>query len=228
MNKFPDGLVELGVWAFINCSKLQGRITIPSSIRYVRESCFSGCKSILSVVFEMSIATTTLLELEDCIFMYCEELRSVRLPNNLTAIPRGCFYDCRSLIDVPIPGTLREVQREALHGCSSLVSLDLPRNINLIQRLACADCNSLTTVTIRSSSPNLRVGNGVFSNCPSLETIKVYPCIFPKMLHAVDGASYSEVGHPTLIYKFYRKYEHQISLYRQQQQQQQQRQQQKS
>ena len=108
MNPFPDRLVELGPSTFFNCSKLQGHITIPPCIRFVRESCFGCCISITSVVFESSIAITIVLELEDCIFMHCEELRSVRLPNNLTVIPIGCFYGCRSLIDVPIPGTLRE------------------------------------------------------------------------------------------------------------------------
>ena len=57
MNRFPDGLVKLGESAFVRCSKLQGRITIPPSIRCVRSSCFSNCKSITSVAFESSTAT---------------------------------------------------------------------------------------------------------------------------------------------------------------------------
>jgi len=102
MNPFPDGLVELDSCAFYGCSKLQGRITIASSIQYVRRSCFALCKSITSGVFESSTAITTALELEEGIFWHCEELRSVRLPQNLTVIPRDCFYGCRSLINVPI------------------------------------------------------------------------------------------------------------------------------
>ena len=221
MNPFPEGLFELNYCAFFNCSDLQGPITIPSSIQYVRGSCFAGCDAITSVVFESSTATTTVLELEDRIFERCRGLRSVRLPNDLTVITRGCFLGCFSLIDVPIPGTVREVRRNAFSGCSSLVSLDFPKNVNAIQNWACADCTSLKTVAIRSSSPNLRVGDGVFNDCPSLEAMKVYPWIFPKLLHAVDSNSEYEDGHLNLMYKFYRKYEHQIALYRQQQQQQQ-------
>ena len=217
MNPFPDGLVELDYSAFDYCRKLQGRITIPPSIQFVRSSCFSDCNAITSVVFESSSATTTVVELDSYIFRYCEELLSVRLPINLRVIPMGCFVRCCSLIDVPIPGTVHEVRTGALHGCSSLVSLDLPENVNLIQDYACARCTALKTVAIRSSSPNLRVGNAVFDSCPSLETIKVYPWIFPKLFHALDSDSY----HLNFTYKFYRKYEHQIALYRQQQQQQQ-------
>ena len=222
MNPFPDGLVELGHSAFRGCWSLEGRIIIPPSIQFVRKSCFAYCESITSVVFESSTATTTVLELEDEIFMYCKELRSVRLPNNLTVIPRECFCGCRSLIDVPIPGTVREVRTHALNGCSSLVSLDLPRNVTTIQNYAYAHCTSLKTVAIRSSSPNLQVGNGVFNDCPSLETMKVYPWIFPKLFHAVDASNLGiDDYQPNFMYKFYRKYEHQLALYRQQQQQQQ-------
>ena len=220
MNPLPDGLVELGACAFFNCLKLQGRITIPPCIRYVRNSCFEGCRSITSVVFESSTATTIVLELEYYIFKYCQKLRFVRLPNNLTVIPEGCFYGCCSLTDVPIPETVRTIQLCAFKNCAALNAVDFPRNVNLLQSFAYSGCTSLTTVAIRSSSPNLRVGNCVFYNCPSLETMKVYPWIFPKLLHAVDF--YFEVGHPNLMYTFYRKYEHQIALYRQQQQQQQQ------
>ena len=162
------------------------------------------------------------VELEDEIFAFCKELRFVRLPNNLTAIPMGCFDSCSLLIDVPIPGTVREVRASALNGCSSLLSLDLSENVNVIQIFACAGCTALKTVAIRSSSPNLRIGDGVFYNCRSLKTLKVYPWIFPKLFHAADSNLGIDDYQPNFMYKFYLKYEHQLALYRQQQQQQQQ------
>ena len=58
MNKFPVGLIELGFSTFFGCSNLQGRITIPSSIRFVRGVCFAYCNAITSVVFESSTGGT--------------------------------------------------------------------------------------------------------------------------------------------------------------------------
>jgi len=205
MNPFPDGLVELGGSAFSGCSKLPGRITIPPSIRFVREGCFNACDLISSVVFELSTATNTpVLELEGYIFRLCEELRSVRLPNNLTIIPIGCFVACCSLIDVPIPGRVRTIQSSAFTKCRALRAVDFPESVIAIDEKAYYDCSSLVSVTIRSSRNAVQVGRDVFGNCSSLATIRVVnPLIWSRVLSAMNTD-------PSFLYKFVRKYEGQI------------------
>ena len=204
MNTFPVGLIELGYCAFFNCSSLEGRITIPSSIQFVRENCFRCCESITSVVFESSTATnTTVVELEDGIFEDCGELLSVRLPQNLTVIPEGCFYGCCSLIDVPIPGTVRTIQYLAFKNCGALTAVNLPESVIAIDWEAYCGCSSLVSVTIRSSTNTVQVGRNVFGDCPSLSTIKVYPWHFPKIFEAMNKD-------PSFLYKFFHQYHHQI------------------
>ena len=207
MNPFPDRLVELGPSTFFNCSKLQGHITIPPCIRFVRESCFGYCGSITSVVFESSIAITIVLELEDCIFMHCEELRSVRLPNNLTVIPRDCFLGCSLLIDVPIPGTIQTIRFRAFAYCRALSAVDFPESVIAIDEEAYHSCSGLVRVTIRSSRNVVYVGNKVFRACPSLVTIRVVnPVIWSRVLSAMNYD-------PSFLYKFVRKYEGQIMMH---------------
>jgi len=204
MNPFPDGLVELGDGAFHDCSKLQGCITIPPSIQFVRESCFQWCKSITSVVFESSNASTTVLELESYIFRSCEELRSVRLPRDLTVIPRECFHGCRLLLDVPIPGRVRTIQSWAFTNCRALRAVDLPESVIAIDEKAYSACSSLARVTIRSSTNAVQVGREVFGFCPSLATIRVVnPLVWSRVLSAMNTD-------PSFLYKFVRKYEGQI------------------
>jgi len=205
MNPLPDGLVELDYFAFLGCPKLQGRITIPSSIRYVRARCFACCKAITSVVFESSTATnTTVLELGDGIFLDGEELRSMKLPNNLTVIPRGCFCGCCSLIDVPIPGTVRTIRFKAFAYCGALRAVDLPESVIDIGEAAYSGCSSLARVTIRSSTNAVQVGREVFRACPSLATIRVVnPLIWSRVLSSMNYD-------PSFLYKFVRKYEGQI------------------
>ena len=203
MNNFPDGLVRLGVYAFGGCGKLQGRITIPSSIQYVRVRCFSCCKSITSVVFESSTATTTVLKLGEGIFEYCKELIFVRLPNSLTVIPSHCFCSCRSLIDVVIPGTVRTIQNFAFARCD-LSAVDLPESVIVIGGGAYHNCFVLARVTIRSSTNAIQVGRDVFGGCPLLTTIRVVnPLIWSQLLSAMNTD-------PSFIYRFVRKYEDQM------------------
>ena len=182
MNPFPGGLVELGVSAFDFCKKLQGRITIPASIRYVRDGCFNECISITSVIFEPSTSTTTtVVELEDGSFENCRKLLSVRLPNNVTVIPMECFYACCSLVD-----------------------MDLPESVIVVGEAAYYSCSALARVTIRSSTNTVQIGRDVFVKCPSLATIRVAnPLVWSRVLSAMNTD-------PSFLYKFVRKYEGQI------------------
>ena len=205
MNKFPDGLVRLGFRSFHGCSMLQGRITIPASIRSVRKSCFASCESITYVVFDdPSISTmTTVLELGDGIFEDCRELIFVRLPTNLTVIPSDCFYGCCSLIDVPIPGTVRTIQFRAFANCA-LSAVDLPESVIVIGEDAYQNCSGLVWVSIRSLTNGVQIGRKAFGACPSLATIRVVnPLVWSQLLSAMNTD-------PSFIYRFVRKYEDQI------------------
>ena len=136
-------------------------------------------------------------------FFYCEELRSVRLPNNLTVIPSHCFSRCCSLIEVPIPGRVRTIQFCAFDHCA-LRAVDLPESVISIEPHAYCGCASLVRVTIRSSRNVVYVGNKVFRACPSLVTIRVVnPVIWSRVLSAMNYD-------PSFLYKFVRKYEGQI------------------
>ena len=210
MNPLPEGLVDLGYCAFYECRKLQGRITIPSSIQFVRGSCFAHCESITSVVFDdPSISTTpTVVYLQHDVFWYCDELRFVRLPNNLTDIPSNCFYGCSLLSDVPIPGTVRTIQFCAFTNCGALRAVDLPESVIDIEQHAYDGCSSLLRVTIRSSTNAIQLGRKVFRACPSLATIRVVnPLVWSRVLSAMNYD-------PSFIYKFVRKYEGQIMTHR--------------
>ena len=203
MNAFPEGLIELGQSSFEDCTSLQGRITFPESIRYVRTSCFSGCNAITSVVFDNDPTTTTLWWLGDWIFYCCHELRSVRLPYNLIAIPPHCFQGCHKLTDIPIPILVRVIGRCAFNYCCSLTSMYLSENIDTVCYSSFGCCTSLKCITIRSS--NVRFEGYVFEGCTVLSSIKVLPTVWPALFEAM-----SNEFHPNFIYKFLREYQYQI------------------
>ena len=51
--------------------------------------------------------------------------------------------------------------------------MDLPESVDDIGRKAFYNCTALTTVTIRTASFDLRMGDGVFDRCDSLSKIPV-------------------------------------------------------
>ena len=180
---FPPGLLYLEASAFHWCSRLAGSLMVPSSVVFVGRCCFLQCVSITRVVFAPSI-DWVLLE-GGCVFANCSRVRSVVLPTKLRMIPPQCFEECLSLRTIPIPATVTAIARKAFKKCTNLTRMDLPESIMILGAEVFTECRSLERMTIRTVSPQLRIGDNVFRYCPSLSTIHVYPWMWEKLLRSM-------------------------------------------
>ena len=235
INQFlkEGGVLRLGDNAFESCRRLEGELIIPSTVVLVGVECFS-CTSITSVVFEPS---GTVVEIQTLAFNECEELSSATLPPTLERIPPFCFGRCTALINMPIPSTVVEVGASAFADCTSLPSMDLPESVDTICERTFLNCTALTTVTIRTKSFHLRIGDNVFRGCDALSTLRMYPWHWGKLLssmkndvtfldnffngtltplHQINltswyGARILEAvnDQPSLLYRVFRKFQHQ-------------------
>ena len=125
MNKLPEGLKSIGKNAFFSCSSLE-EVTVPSTVIFVGEQCFSHCSSLRRADFVEPPTTTVaiaVVELRAALFYKCRALQSVRLPQNMVSIPVSCFNHCFLLIDVPIPVKVRGIRSGSFRGCTSLTSI---------------------------------------------------------------------------------------------------------
>ena len=77
----PNGVTDIGVMAFANCTSLTS-ITIPSSITSIGDAAFSDCTS----------------------------LTSITIPNSVTSIGEWAFGNCTSLTSVTFEGTIASAQ----------------------------------------------------------------------------------------------------------------------
>ena len=165
------------ITAFKKCESFAGRLVIPKSVLSVGISCFEDCCSLTSVDFEPS---KTAVELSVNGFIGCTQLRSVRLPRNLSSIPVQCFL-----------------------GCRSLTTIDTPRYTQYIGYSAFCGCTSLESITIRSSNL-LIIEKDLFKNCSSLSTINIVdPKNQAKIFQNIIAAMHAD---PDFIYRCFRKY----------------------
>ena len=229
------GVIRLEFAAFAGCG-IDGELIIPSSVVLVGGSCFCLCALITSVVFEAS-STGTVVEIGRAAFTKCTELSSATLPPTLEHIPPVCFSGCTALINVPIPPNVVEIGQYAFSRCESLPSMELPESLDAIGRDAFFECSALTTVTIRTKSFELRMGDNIFRGCDSLSTLRTYPWHWGKLLlsmendgtfldnffngvltplHQIDLTSWygarileSVKDQPSLLYRVFRKFQHQ-------------------
>ena len=77
----PEGLLEIGEYAFERCSKLTGDIVIPNSVSAVGQSAFSNCSKITGISIGDSLTS-----IPSNILYGCSNLRTVHIGASLTSI----------------------------------------------------------------------------------------------------------------------------------------------
>lgn len=136
---FPEGVEEIGDWAFENVNTLKGDIYFPSTIKRIGESAFSHTG-----------------------------ISHIALPEGLDIIEYGSFYDCKSLQDtLTIPSATTKIKGKAFQHCEKLTAVILSENLQVIESEAFADCRSLDYIRCLSVEPPQLDGsafNGVEKN----------------------------------------------------------------
>jgi hypothetical protein len=84
-------------------------------------------------------------------FDYCDNLKSVNLPEGLTDIEGWAFYNCENLQDISFPSTLKVIGDNAFYGNKSLPKALLPEGLESLGEEAFASCESLQEVNIPAS-----------------------------------------------------------------------------
>ena len=65
-----------------------------------------------------------------------QEFTSLIIPDCVSEIDKGAFYDCDSLRTVVIPDSVTTIGSEAFLGCSSLTSITIPDSVTTINSSA--------------------------------------------------------------------------------------------
>ena len=91
------------------------------------------------------------------------------IPNSVTNIGFGAFFDCKSLKEITISNNVLKIGRETFSWCTLLTSITIPNSVTSIGSYAFSDCDSLKSITIPNSV--IDIGYNVFHNCTSLNEV---------------------------------------------------------
>jgi len=94
-------------------------IIIPSGVKAIDASAFSGCTRLSAIVFEKG---SELTQIGDNGFEGCVSLKYVRLPSGLKGIGEQAFRNCTTLNLVTIPSSVTSIEKQAFAGCTKLVN----------------------------------------------------------------------------------------------------------
>lgn len=114
-------VVAIGKGAFAENTELK-KVTIPSSVKYINDYAFSGCKSLKSVTVDEGLESIGYRAFYKCVY-----LRNMNLPTTLKKIDDEAFRECERLKTLTIPKNCEEIGNEAFRACMSL-TLDCSQN----------------------------------------------------------------------------------------------------
>ena len=162
----PEGVTEIGDWAFARCSSLTS-IVIPNGVTKIGETAFEGCTSLESISISASVK-----ELSIGVFYDCTSLKEIRYGGTksqwlfmlgglnlvshvrVAVICSDCdarslrrdLLRCKEITEISIPGNIVRIAPRAFSRFPSLRSVKIPDSVVMICDEAFAGCASLTAV----------------------------------------------------------------------------------
>lgn len=112
----------------------------------------------------------TLEEIPEQAFYNFTTLKSITIPDGVTAIGNRAFYNCENLTNIVIPKNVTTIGEQAFYNCKNLTKITLPENIVTIGNEAFYGCNNLT-ITIAEGT--VTITNGAFSGCSGITNITI-------------------------------------------------------
>ena len=191
----PDSVTSIGDIAFTGCKKLTS-ITLPLNINTINGNSFAYWNGELIVKSDNFIYEDGVLfdKYKRRLIAYRSKKKDYEIPNSVTSIGDGAFFDCESLISIHIPDSVTSIGYEAFGNCENLTSIHIPDSVTCIGDHAFSDCYNLTSIHIPNSVTSIgheafrgcvkltsihipdsvtSIGNGAFVGCKSLKSIHI-------------------------------------------------------
>lgn len=188
-------VTEIGIEAFYQKTVITN-VTIPDSMKSIRQNAFDGCVNLVSISIPNSVTT-----IDTYVFRNCENLKSVTIGSGVTSIGYETFTNCPAISEVYYEGDVEGWCKIEGRGIGSLMlassnkkffvngeeltgTLVIPVGVSVINGGAFAGCQGLTDVSIPDSVTS--IGASAFSNCISLASITI-----PNSVSSIGRSAFS-------------------------------------
>ena len=182
----PEGITEIGDFAFSNCPSLENILVSADNPSYVSINNCCLSKDLRKLIFgcRSSIIPKGISMIEESAFEGCVGQTSIVMPEGVKEIGRDAFSGCTGLTNIVIPDSVTEINGGAFFGCTSLTSIVIPKGVTEIGESAFGGCVGLTSVVMPKSVT--KIGWGAFKDCTSLTSI-----VIPKGITEIGESAFS-------------------------------------
>jgi len=182
----PESVKKIGSRTFARCENLK-KLTIGKGVAVVPSSIVYGSINLEKVVLEKGVKKIDAYAFNDA------DIKSIVIPDTVTAIGVRAFRSCQKLESVVIPNSVKQIPDYAFAYCNELKTVKIGSGVKLIGEGAFRQCLKLESVSIpgnvkkigykaftESGIKSLSVKDGVeeldywaFFRCPNLERVEI-------------------------------------------------------
>ncbi len=189
---FEEGMERIPNLILTKATKVT-KIIIPSTVREIGGSAFSGCTSLVDIVLPDNIEI-----IEGSVFSNCTKLSEVKWPAGLKKIG-GDAFEYTDLRELQLPGNLESVGSWAFEACKNLESVKFTYNNKVgfkleISYAAFKGCTSLWKVSLTENVKELP--SEMFSGCSSLEILEIPESVTKLGYYMVQGTAIQSIQIP--------------------------------
>ena len=172
----PNGVTSIGNVAFTNCKSLAS-VTIPESVTSIAQGQFRLCPNL--TCFNVSENNENFSSSDDGKILYSKDKTilhaypsatgDIVIPDGVTEMKWGAFYDCSNITSVTIPDSMIYICDWVFYNCDSLTKIIISDSVTFIGDSAFQDCSNLKSVTIGENVET--ISYGAFKSCTNLTSV---------------------------------------------------------
>lgn len=140
--EIPDGVTCILPYAFEGCTDLVN-IDIPESVVEFGNRAFFDTKWLAERQEEDSLVIVNQVLIDGS-----TTVGAAVIPEGVTCIAEGAFYDCNGLQRVEIPSSVTAIMDEAFAICTNLHNISIPSSVEKIGELVFNACKELETINV--------------------------------------------------------------------------------
>jgi len=137
---------------------------IPDGITTIGYDAFGGCEQLKSIVIPNSVTA-----IEG--YAFCRTgLTTINIPESVTTIGYSAFSNS-DVKSISIPNSITEISEDLFYNCKSLTTVSIPQTVKEIGSYAFGNCEKLTSIEIPSAVDS--IFKYTFSGCSSLTSVSI-------------------------------------------------------
>lgn len=157
--KLPATIKSLGTYAFSSSGITS--IELPATFTQTSGACFWSCSKLVKAIVPHTAD----------MFSGCYNLKTIIVPDGVTELRGGAFYQLTSLTNISIPSSVLSIGTQAFYNCINLDSISLSEGLTTVGEGAFWECNKLKSLKLPKSLTTIKSTG--FAHCRSLTTVEI-------------------------------------------------------